>query len=108
MDVARPFLAFLDLQDVDRSDTRRELIAGAAVALMAVPQGIAYAVIAGLPPVMAFASAIPSIVGGVPTSAGGVAPERPSAFCFSLRRVKWTTRARRCHPRSMSNCSRAA
>lgn len=66
MDAARPLLAFLDLRDVDPADLRRELVAAAAVALMAVPQGIAYAVIAGLPPTMGlYASAIPAIVGAL-------------------------------------------
>jgi SulP family sulfate permease len=63
MDVARPSPAFLDLADVKPDDWRRELLAAAAVALMAVPQGIAYAVIAGLPPAMGlYASAVPAMV----------------------------------------------
>ena len=66
MDAARPALAFLDLRDLQPGDIRRELLAAAAVALMAVPQGIAYAVIAGLPPAMGlYASAVPAIVGAL-------------------------------------------
>lgn len=66
MEPARPLVAVLDLADVDPDDLRRELVAAVAVALMAVPQGIAYAVIAGLPPAMGlYASAIPAIVGAV-------------------------------------------
>jgi SulP family sulfate permease len=46
-----------------RADLRHELTAGVTVAAMLVPQGIAYALLAGLPPVMGlYASILPMIV----------------------------------------------
>lgn len=44
----------------------RDVAAGVAVALLAIPQGLAYAVIAGLPPVMGlYAAGLPVIVGSL-------------------------------------------
>ncbi|MEQ1503457.1 MAG: SulP family inorganic anion transporter [Myxococcota bacterium] len=60
-----PF-AFLDLADLDPRAVRRELFPALAVAIMGIPQGIAYALIAGLPPAMGlYASAVPAIVGAL-------------------------------------------
>lgn len=57
---------FFDLRGVDASAVRRDALAAAAVAFMAVPQGIAYAIIAGLPPATGlYAAALPTVVGAL-------------------------------------------
>jgi sulfate permease, SulP family len=51
------------LRSYKRSDWRGDLTAGAIVAVMLVPQGMAYAILAGLPPVMGlYASTVPVFV----------------------------------------------
>ena len=51
------------LRDYDLSDLRGDLSAGLVVAVMLVPQGMAYAMLAGLPPVVGlYASTLPLIV----------------------------------------------
>jgi len=55
--------AALWLKRYDRADLRGDLSAGLTVAIMLVPQGMAYALLAGLPPVMGlYAVTIPLIV----------------------------------------------
>jgi SulP family sulfate permease len=57
---------FLDLAGYRKSDAAHDVVAGVGVGLIAVPQGVAYAMIAGLPPVMGlYAAAVPAIVGGL-------------------------------------------
>ena len=54
--------AFEWLRNYNRNDIRGDLSAGAIVAVMLVPQGMAYAMLAGLPPVMGlYASTFPLI-----------------------------------------------
>jgi len=54
------FPAFEWLHNYKRNDIRGDLSAGAIVAVMLVPQGMAYAMLAGLPPVMGlYASTLP-------------------------------------------------
>ena len=54
--------AFEGLRNYKRNDIRGDLSAGAIVAVMLVPQGMAYAMLAGLPPVMGlYASTLPLI-----------------------------------------------
>jgi SulP family sulfate permease len=51
------------LRNYKRSDWPSDLTAGAVVAVMLVPQGMAYAILAGLPPVMGlYASIVPLLV----------------------------------------------
>lgn len=51
---------------LSRVRLRTEALAGLAVALLSVPQGIAYAMVAGLPPAMGlYAGALPTIVGSL-------------------------------------------
>ncbi len=60
------FTAFKDLKGYGRDDARGDLVAALTLMFLAVPQGVAYAMIAGLPPVMGlYAAAIPAIVGGL-------------------------------------------
>lgn len=61
------FFPFLDLKEgYSGSAATRDLMAALAVTFMAVPQGIAYAVIAGLPPAMGlYAGAMPTILGSL-------------------------------------------
>lgn len=60
------FLPFTELADYSRQDLGPDLVAAATMTFLAVPQGIAYAMIAGLPPVMGlYAAAVPAIVGGL-------------------------------------------
>ena len=51
---------------IEPPDLRRDLTAAIAVAFLAAPQGVAYALIAGLPPAMGlYAACIPAIVGSL-------------------------------------------
>ena len=51
------------LRDYDRADLRPDLTAGLTVAVMLVPQGMAYAMLAGLPPIVGlYASLAPLLV----------------------------------------------
>lgn len=62
----RTYLPFTDLTDVDGSTLRSDLMAALAVTVMSVPQGVAYALIAGLPPAMGlYAGALPAIFGSL-------------------------------------------
>jgi len=57
---------FADLSGYDAAGLRADLFAAIAVTLLAIPQGIAYAIIAGLPPVMGlYAAILPAIVGSL-------------------------------------------
>ncbi|WP_428266170.1 SulP family inorganic anion transporter [Haliangium sp.] len=62
----RELFPFLDLRGVRRSDVARDLTSAAAVAVLAIPQGVAYAMIAGLPPAMGlYAVCAPALVGSL-------------------------------------------
>ena len=51
------------LRDYDRADLRPDLTAGLTVAVMLVPQGMAYAMLAGLPPIVGlYASVVPLLI----------------------------------------------
>ena len=55
---------FRDLKSHRLEDVRGDLVAAMTLTFMAVPQGIAYAMIAGMPPAMGlYAAAIPAIIG---------------------------------------------
>jgi SulP family sulfate permease len=59
-------LPFLDLKNWRLSDLRPDLVAATAVTVLSLPQGLAYAMMAGLPPVVGlYASMIPAVVGGL-------------------------------------------
>jgi len=61
--IQKIFPAFDWLRHYKRSDLRGDLSAGLVVAIMLVPQGMAYALLAGLPPVIGlYASTIPLLV----------------------------------------------
>lgn len=58
--------AFFDLRTLAARDLRADFMAALTVTFLSVPQGLAYAMIAGLPPVMGlYASFIPTIVGSL-------------------------------------------
>ena len=58
------FLPFLDLKDYQKSYLSADIVSALSVVLLAVPQGVAYAMIAGLPPAMGlYACGIPVIIG---------------------------------------------
>jgi SulP family sulfate permease len=60
------YLPFLDLRSYRASTLRRDLVASATVSFLDIPQGVAYAMIAGLPPAMGlYAAALPAIVGAL-------------------------------------------
>jgi SulP family sulfate permease len=60
------FFPFFDLKGYNRKEGSLDVIAALAVTLVSVPQLIAYAVIAGLPPVMGlYAATFPTIVGSL-------------------------------------------
>lgn len=60
------FLPLLDLRRLRPADLGRDALAALATTFLAIPQGVAYAMIAGLPPVMGlYASVVPTIVGSL-------------------------------------------
>lgn len=60
------FLPFLDLKKARPSDLARDTGAALATTFLAIPQGVAYAMIAGLPPAAGlYASIVPTIVGSL-------------------------------------------
>ena len=62
----RRWLAFSDLAGYRRGQLSADFIAAATVTFMSIPQGIAYAMIAGLPPAMGlYAACVPTIVGSL-------------------------------------------
>lgn len=66
MNTLERMLPWLDLRTLKPEGLTRDALAAMVVAFTAVPQGIAYAVIAGMPPAMGlYAATIPPIVGGL-------------------------------------------
>lgn len=60
------WFAFLDLKQYKRAYLLRDVVAASVVTFLGVPQGIAYAAIAQLPPAMGlYASTFPTLVGGL-------------------------------------------
>ncbi len=60
------YFPFLDLRSYRAEFLWRDFLASVSVVFLDVPQGVAYAMIAGLPPVMGlYAAAIPAIVGAL-------------------------------------------
>jgi SulP family sulfate permease len=60
------YLPFLDLRSYRLQSLRHDLLASITVTFLDIPQGVAYAMIAGLPPAMGlYAAAIPAIVGAL-------------------------------------------
>jgi SulP family sulfate permease len=65
MPIAR-YLPFVDLRFYRFTDLRHDLLASLTVTFLDIPQGVAYALIAGLPPAMGlYAAALPAIVGAL-------------------------------------------
>ncbi len=63
MDTLRRYLPWTDLAGYGRREFVPDLVAALAVTFLCIPQGIAYALIAGLPPAMGlYAAALPAIV----------------------------------------------
>jgi SulP family sulfate permease len=62
----RRYFPFLDLRSYRFASLRHDLLASVTVTFLDIPQGVAYAIIAGLPPAMGlYAAAIPAIVGAL-------------------------------------------
>jgi len=62
----RGYLPFRDLAAATPSDLRHDAVAGVGVAFLAVPQAVAYAMIAGLPPAAGlYAAGVPVVVGSL-------------------------------------------
>src|SRR5215510_12063583 len=60
------YLSFFDLRSYRLSFLRRDFQASLTVIFLDIPQGVAYAMIAGLPPAMGlYAAAVPAIVGAL-------------------------------------------
>lgn len=60
------YLPFLELASYRFCALRRDLVASATVTFLDIPQGVAYAMIAGLPPAMGlYAAAVPAIAGAL-------------------------------------------
>jgi sulfate permease, SulP family len=63
VDTLRRYLPFTDLKGYSRADLVADVAAALAVTFLCIPQGIAYALIAGLPPAMGlYAAAIPAAI----------------------------------------------
>ncbi|MCG8555843.1 MAG: SulP family inorganic anion transporter [Proteobacteria bacterium] len=66
MNRLRYYLPLLDLRDYRAGRLGKDLYAATVLTFLAVPQGIAYALIAGLPPVMGlYAAALPVVMGSL-------------------------------------------
>lgn len=79
----RRYLAFLDLKDYRLSSLPKDLLASPAVTFLDIPQGVAYAMIAGLPPAMGlYAAAVPAIVGALFRSSHHVVTGPTNALSF--------------------------
>lgn len=60
------YFPFRDLREYRLSALRRDLVASVTVSFLDIPQGVAYALIAGLPPAMGlYAAAVPAIAGAL-------------------------------------------
>lgn len=60
------YFPFRDLREYRLSALKRDLVASITVSFLDIPQGVAYAMIAGLPPAMGlYAAAIPAIAGAL-------------------------------------------
>lgn len=60
------YLPFRDLHSYRFAYVQRDLVASASVTFLDIPQGVAYAIIASLPPAMGlYAAAIPAIIGAL-------------------------------------------
>lgn len=60
------YFPFRDLREYRPSALRRDLVASVTVSFLDIPQGVAYALIAGLPPAMGlYAAAVPAIAGAL-------------------------------------------
>ena len=79
----RRYLAFLDLKDYQLSFLAKDLLASPSVTFLDIPQGVAYAMIAGLPPAMGlYAAAVPAIVGALFRSSHHVVTGPTNALSF--------------------------
>lgn len=79
----RRYLAFLDLKDYQLSSLPKDLLASPTVTFLDIPQGVAYAMIAGLPPAMGlYAAAVPAIVGALFRSSHHVVTGPTNALSF--------------------------
>lgn len=62
----RAYLPWLDLRAEGAPDLRADVLAALTVAVLTVPQALAYAVIAGVPPAMGlYAATVPTVVGSL-------------------------------------------
>lgn len=60
------FLPFLDIRGMGLGSIGRDAAAALAITFLAVPQSVAYAIIAGLPPAMGlYAACLPAVIGGL-------------------------------------------
>ncbi len=79
----RRYLTFLDLKDYRLSSLPKDLLASPTVTFLDIPQGVAYAMIAGLPPAMGlYAAAVPAIVGALFRSSHHVVTGPTNALSF--------------------------
>lgn len=64
--ISQRLLPWLDLRAYPRSALPRDALAGVTVAVLGIPQGVAYALVAGLPPAMGlYTAVVPAIVGAL-------------------------------------------
>ena len=97
-----------------RPNLRGDLVAGLTVAVMLVPQGMAYANLAGMPPVTGLYAAIVGIVAYALLGTSGSLAVGPVAITSlltlscsrsSLRRTRRTPLSQRCSPSRSAPCS---
>lgn len=77
------YITFLDLKDYQLRSLPKDLLASPTVTFLDIPQGVAYAMIAGLPPAMGlYAAAVPAIVGALFRSSHHVVTGPTNALSF--------------------------
>lgn len=82
------FAAFRDLAGLTHRDLAADLAPAIMVSVLSVPQGVAYALIAGLPPAMGlYATAVPAIVGSLFRSSAHVITGPTNALCLLVGTV---------------------
>jgi MFS superfamily sulfate permease-like transporter len=95
--IARFFPIIIDLLTYNQATLFSDLIARLSIAVIVIPQGLAYAMIAGLPPIYGlYAALIPQLIHGIlGTFVYGKAQKTTSALASNwMARIKILTKCR--------------
>jgi MFS superfamily sulfate permease-like transporter len=83
--VSRTVLPVTDLVDVEPAALRADVLPALAVAAMSVPQGLAWALVAGLPPALGlWAATVPTVVAALARSSRTTVVGPTNAMCVLL------------------------